>query len=259
MDPKKIADKLEAHPLISAAGLCDTPKDISQGEGGDVDIFVYCSAIPAAKERRALLPEYSADYTPGSRPTRWGICDLVYIEGVEVWLMFVSEKDAADEVKAILSGSMPDKLDNYYYPVGRLATIKNIKVLYDRNGFLEGLKKKVSVYPDELSKILLEFHTEALLDTEDLTRAALKGDVLFYHFALDLILDHFLQALFALNRVYFPGRKRSLQYIKRFRIKPEGCEETLLNIIKTGSGRKTIMQSFEMVKGLIGWIQGQAE
>lgn len=118
-------------------------------------------------------------------------------------------------------------------------------------------KAMVAVYPEELAKTLLKYQAGALLDIEDLTRAAKRGDALFYHFALDLFLDHFLQALFALNRVYFPSRKRSLQYISNFRVKPEGCEETLLNILKGGSEGGTLEESFELAAGLIGWMQGQ--
>lgn len=253
-----IAEALSAHQQITAAGLCDTPAEIAGGEGGDVDIFVYCTAIPSSEERRRLLPEYSGKYTPGESGGHWGVCDLVYIDGAEVWLMFVSEQDTVSEIKTVLSGSMPEKLENYYYPVGRLATIKNIKLLFDRNGFLENLKAMVSVYPDGLAEALLKYHAGALSDSEDLTRAAMRGDVLFYHFALDLVLDHILQALFALNRVYFPSRKRSLQYIANFKVKPAGCEETLLSILKKGSESGTIMQSFALVKGLTEWIQGQA-
>lgn len=39
-------------------------------------------------------------------------------------------------IVAILNGDYPDKLDNYYYPVGRCAMLKNINVLYDKNDFL---------------------------------------------------------------------------------------------------------------------------
>lgn len=252
---KSIAAALEKHPLITAAGLCGTPQDIAGGEGGDIDIFVYCTEIPSAEERRRLLPEYNDAYTPGEGSGRWGICDLVYIGGAEVWLMFVSERETVSEIKAILSGSMPGKVDNYYYPAGRLATIKNMQTLYDRSGFISSLKDMVSVYPDVLAETLLKYHADALSDTEDLTRAAQRGDVLFYHFALDLALDHLLQALFALNRVYFPSRKRSLQYIRSFNVKPEGCEETLLKIVKAGSESETVKQSFELVKALTEWIQ----
>lgn len=254
---KSITDALQKHPFITAAGLCVSPEGMGDKES-DVDIFVYCSEIPPESERAALVADISQDYTPGTRPTRWGICDLAHIGGEEVWLMYVTERDTAGEAQEILAGNCPDKTDNYYYPVGRLATLKHLHVLFDRNGFLAKLKATLDIYPEGLSKILVEYHAEALLDTEDLERAAARRDVLFYHFALDLALDHFLQALFALNQVYFPSRKRSLRYIKDFAVKPQGCEQTLLEIAKLGGSAESTQASFDKMMQLIEWMQKQA-
>lgn len=254
---ERIADALSVHSSITAAGLCCTPDKVTSGEAGDVDIFVYCTDIPSADKRRMLLPEYFESYTPGETAGRWGLCDLVYIDGEEVWLMYVTEEETLREIKAILAGDMPGKLSNYYYPVGRLSTIKNLCAMFDKNGFIYSLKEMVAVYPEELADKIFKYHSEAFSDTEDLERASQRGDVLYYHFALDLALDHFLQALFALNRVYFPSRKRSLNYIGTFIIKPEDCEKTLLDIVRTGSESETAGQSFSLVKQLIEWVNRQ--
>jgi hypothetical protein len=254
---ERITEALAGHPLITAAGLCVSPEGMGDKES-DVDIFVYCAFVPPAGERAALVSGISADYAPGGENTRWGICDLAHIDGEEVWLMYVTEQYTGDEVEEILAGKLPGKTDNYYYPVGRLATLKNIDVLFDKSGFLSGLKARLGEYPEGLARTLVEYHAEALLDTEDLERAAGRGDTLFYHFALDLEHDYFLQALFALNRVYFPSRKRSLRYISGFGVKPDGCCETLEKIVAYGSRPETLPESFELVKRLIDWTQQQA-
>lgn len=88
-------------------------------------------------------------------------------------------------------------------------------------------------------------------DVEDLERAAVRKDVLFYHFALDIALDHFLQALFALNRVYFPSRKRSLELAGNFGLKPEDCSERLLEVIRLGGRPEGISQSYSLWKDII--------
>jgi len=105
----------------------------------------------------------------------------------------------------------------------------------------------------------VRFHTEALCDTEDMERAAARGDVLFYHFALDIALDHFLQALFALNREYFPSRKRSIKYISGFEIKPLGCEQTLLDIAALGGSTEGARESHAKMAELIEWTRAQSE
>ena len=147
---------------------------------------------------------------------------------------------------SILNGDYPEKLDNYYYPIGRCAMLKNISILYDKNDFLRSLKKKLLKYPDRLAAKLAEYHMDALEDTEDLERAAMRKDVLFYHFAIDIAIDHFLQALFAINRTYFPSRKRTLGFIAGFDKKPNGCSERLLEVVKLGACPEGIDQSFEL-------------
>jgi hypothetical protein len=177
----------------------------------------------------------------------WGTGDFALINGVETWLMYFTVNENSNDVEAILNGEYPDKLDNYYYPVGRCAMLKNIDILYDRNDYLQSLKERLSQYPEKLAKILVQYHFDELDDREDLERAVTRKDVLFYHFALDIAIDHFLQALFAMNKTYFPSRKRTLDFIRKFSIKPEGCEEQLLDVVRLGACPESISQSYEIL------------
>ncbi|MBW9157963.1 DUF4037 domain-containing protein [Clostridium tagluense] len=81
--------------------------------------------------------------------------------------------------------------------------LKNINVLYDKNDFLYTLKKRLSEYPDKLAKILIQYHLDELEDSEDLERAVIRKDVFFYHFAMEIAIDHFLQALGAISPKLF--------------------------------------------------------
>jgi len=92
-------------------------------------------------------------------------------------------------------------------------------------------------------------------DREDLERAVVRKDVLFYHFALDLALDHYLQALFAVNRTYFPSRKRSLSFIDKFIVKPHGCNERLLEIIRLGGYPDGINESYNLFSDMVNELK----
>jgi hypothetical protein len=179
----------------------------------------------------------------------------VLINGIETWLMYFTVNETVTDVESILSGKYPDKLDNYYYPIGRCAMLKNINILYDKSNFLDNLKKRLSKYPDKLGKILIQYHLDELDDTEDLERAVVRKDVLFYHFAMDIAVDHFLQALFAINKVYFPSRKRTLDFIENFNIKPEGCNEKLLEVIRLGGLSEEIDHSFSIWSDMVNELK----
>lgn len=58
-------------------------------------------------------------------------------------------------------------------------------------------------------------------------------------------LDHFLQALYAKNKRYFPSRKRTGNAIAAFELKPQDCYARLLKIVSLGSNENTIDDSIE--------------
>ena len=169
--------------------------------------------------------------------------------------MYFTIEETQRNIEDILSGKYPDKLDNEYYPIARCAMFRDLRIQYDKNGFLTGLKNRLANYPDELAQKIARYHLDALEDTEDLMRAVQRKDVLFYHFAFENALDHFLQALFAINRVYFPSRKRSIEWIRRFPLKPQDCEMRLLKVIKLGGDPDSIEESCRIFTELVVQLQ----
>jgi hypothetical protein len=167
-------------------------------------------------------------------------------KGVETWLLYFTVAEAHVELEAILHGQYLGRLATYYYPIGRCAMWKAMGVFYDPDGFLQSLKRRLEKYPHELAAAVLNHHLKALDDVEDLERAVHRQDVFFYHFALDLALDHFLQAVFALNKEYFPSRKRSESYVRRFKAKPVECEGRLSQVVALGGNAETLEESYRI-------------
>lgn len=258
-DTKKIIDTLinsiSEISEVQSIGISGSKTSLPRAGEGDIDIFIYCDMIPNFEKRQAIINQLGNHIQEGRvnifEGGHWGIGDFVLINGIETWLMYFTVSETITDVESILNGKYPDKLDSYYYPIGRCAMLKNINVLYDKSNFLDDLKKRLSEYPDKLGKILIQYHLDELDDTEDLERAVVRKDVLFYHFAMDIAIDHFLQALFAINKIYFPSRKRTLDFIKNFNIKPEACIETLLEVIKLGSFSEGINQSFTLWSNMV--------
>lgn len=240
---------------VQSIGISGSKNPFPKEAEGDIDIFIYCNTIPDFQKRNAIMDEMGYLLQEGKINVfdegHWGIGDFGIINGVETWLMYFTVNETLNEVEAILNGDYPDKLDNYYYPVGRCAMLKNINILYDKNDFLYSLKERLSDYPEKLAKTLVQYHFDKLEDKEDLERAVIRKDVLFYHFALDIAIDHFLQALFAINRTYFPSRKRTLHFIEKFNIKPEKCNEKLLEVVNLGSYSEGINQSYKLLNHII--------
>lgn len=252
---KQLINNISNIEEIQSIGISGIIDPIPKAGEGDIDIFIYCEVIPKLDVRKTivnqmgdLLQEVRINVFEGGH---WGSGDFALINGVETWIMYFTLEDTLNDIKSILNGNCPDRLDNYYYPVGRCAMFKNINVLYDKNNFLYSIKKQLSDYPNELSNLLAQYHLAELEDIEDLERAVARKDVLFYHFALDLAIDHYLQALFAINKIYFPSRKRTLQFIVDFHTKPNNCEENLLEVVRLGSSSEGINKSYELWRKMV--------
>lgn len=252
---EELISKISEMNEVQAIGISGSKTSPPKAGEGDIDIFIYCDMIPSPEKRQAILAQLGANIQEIKinifEGGHWGMGDFMLINNIETWLMYFTANETIDDVESILNGEYPDKLDNYYYPVGRCAMLRNINVLYDKIDFLNTLKKKLSKYPNKLAEILLKYHLDELEDTEDLERAVTRKDVPFYHFAIDIAIDHFLQALFAINKAYFPSRKRSIDFIKNFDIKPENCDENLLEVIKLGSYSEGINQSFTLWNSMV--------
>lgn len=239
---------------VCAIGMSGNKTSLPVAGEGDIDIFVYCENIPRCEMRESIMIEVKGVENfkiNAFEEGHWGTADFGLINGVETWVMYFTMEETTLNIESILKGDYLDKLDNYYYPIGRCAMLKDISIIYDKDGFLQSMKNRLSDYPSNLADVLTQYHIEQLEDTEDLERAVTRKDVLFYHFALDLTLDHFLQALFALNKTYFPSRKRSIQFIMNFSIAPSNCSERLLEVVRLGGSGETLDQSYALLTELV--------
>ncbi|MFZ5352258.1 MAG: DUF4037 domain-containing protein [Bacillota bacterium] len=255
----KIIEQISAIDRVKAIGITGSKSPLPKAGEGDIDVFIYCDEIPELQKRREVVNQMG-EMLQGQefevfKGGHWGTGDMVLINGVETWLMYSTMEETLKDIDSILKGEYPDKLDNYYYPIGRCAMLKNIIILHEKNGFLTSLREKLSIYPEDLVQKLTDYHSEQLEDIEDLERAVSRKDVLFYHSAMDLAIDHFLQALFAMNKTFFPSRKRTISYINGFASKPDNCSERLLEVVRLGSYADGVADSYRLWCELVGELK----
>lgn len=213
----------------------------------DIDVFIFCDAVPTAHDRSAAIGDLGGTVSEMKLSERkgrfWGVCDFLTLVKAEVCLMYFTVADMDAEIESVLSGSRLDRESEYFYPSGRCASVLSMHVLSDKNGYIARLKARLSTYPPALADKAFRHHMRKTYDAEDFERAVSRDDVLFYHSVLELAIDHFLQALFALNHCFFPSRKRSAQLMESFDRKPKNCAARMLEVIALGSKPETLRQS----------------
>lgn len=244
---QRLLDNVANLEVIRAIGQTGDINLIPKPGEGDIDIFVFGDKVPAYEERKVVYDNNSSlfeeCYMNVCEGGVWGTGDVFIIDGVETMLMYFSTNETLKYINEILDGKHLNR-DDGFYPIGRCATLKTINVIYDEVKTLEGIKEKLSTYPDKLRKEMINFHIGRINNEEDFGRALLRKDVLFYHQVFEDSLDHYLQGLYAVNKTYYPSRKRTKQYIDSFQIKPENCYERLLKVIRLGGAPEDIEKSY---------------
>jgi hypothetical protein len=235
---------------VAAIGKSGGSKLPENGES-DIDIYVFCDEIPDIQTRQNVIEKFKSviSYMKISEAGGrfWGVCDFLTIDNTDICLMYFTVSDMNEEIESILNGSRLDRENEYFYPTGRCATFLLMYVLYDKNRYIANMKEKLSTYPEDLAEKLYNHHirkAKGNFGGEDFERAVSRSDVLFYHETVERAIDHFLQALFALNKCFFPSRKRTIEFINGFDIKPLNCTERLLRTIELGAKPETLADSY---------------
>lgn len=253
--------------LVNELSQCETIKAIGQtGDinaklipgNSDIDLFVLCNSVPTEDDRKQIYLKYLVEYSECQMNVCnggiWGYGDILIIDGIDVMFMYFTVKEMSDYLEEVLQGRHLDKVGGFY-PTGRLSSIENINILYERDEVLTSMKNRVKEYSVDLFKKLYDYHINRVLDEEDLGRVILRNEVIFYHQVLENSLDHLLQALYALNVTYFPSRKRVEQYIDKFNNKPVDCNTRLHRIISNSVSSETIEESVRELRSIVSDIK----
>lgn len=247
-----IQDLAELNYILGVAQTGDTNAELIAGFS-DIDMFVLCSKIPSVEERRNVYSKYAAACSDCQMNVcsggLWGYGDILLINGIDVMYMYFTVEEMENYLDEVLSGKHLDR-QNGFYPTGRLASVETINILFERDDVWTKLKDKIKQKPADLFQKLYLHHLSSIINEEDIGRVFLRKEVLFYHSVLENAVDHFLQALYAVNHTYFPSRKRIESYIETFEKKPEDCYSRLIQILEKSVSPDTINESIKELEHL---------
>lgn len=219
----------------------------------DIDLFVICQAVPEKELRRKRYEKLAGDFDRLEMEVCaggiWGCGDIFHVEGIDVMPMYFTLEEMRVYLEEVLAGRHLAR-EGRFYPIGRLASIETLNVLYEKDQEWTRLINRVKEHPRVLFDAWYAHESGCMIDEEDLGRAALRHEVLFYHQVVEAFLDHFLQALYAKNDCYFPSRKRTEDAILRFEKKPVDCYKRLIDVVRLGSDEDTIDASILELRAL---------
>ena len=84
-----------------------------------------------------------------------------------------------------------------------------MNVLWESDSAWANIINLVKKHPAAFFQAWVKNESWRILDEEDLGRAELRHEILFFYQVVEEFLDHFLQALYTLNNQYFPSQKNN--------------------------------------------------
>lgn len=250
---KKLTEVLAGCDEVLGIGQTGDPNAPLIPGKSDIDLFVICRQVPQKEQREKLYGQLSGLF--GSLEMEvcaggvWGWGDIFLVNGIDVMPMYFPVDEMTAYVEKVLSGNHLEK-EGRFYPIGRLASIESLQVLYEKDRSWSRIQDAVKYPPAALFEKWYREEAFQMIDEEDLGRAELRCEVLFFHQVAEAFLDHFLQALYAKNRCYFPSRKRTREAIERFEKKPVNCYARLMNVLALGCRDHTVPQAVAEIRAL---------
>lgn len=199
----------------------------------DVDVYLFAAAVLPAARRDALvrdalgLPRGAVSSWGRNEPFEQGGTDFSFRgRRVECWLR--SADWVAAEVEAARRGEIRRTYAAWatsgFFGHVALADLHAMRIVEDPRSLLAGWKAGVAVYPEPLRRALLErFTREAAFwpDNPHYRTAVERADSVYASGIVQQVVQALVQALFALNRVYFPGDKGLLHALDALPERPD--------------------------------------
>lgn len=214
----RVALAFSLNPHVESVALAGSSAAGKSDENSDVDLYVYGEILPDDAFRAAVAKKFADPQTVqvGNRFWEPGDDWVDAQTGVEFDIMYRNTLWIEERIESVLGRCEP----SLGYTTCLVRNVVCSEILYDRNGFLSALKERASVpYPEALRKAIIAHNHFVVrrLNTSylhQLELAVLRKDRFGVLNRTDEILKSYFDILFALNRVYHPGEKRLLTYVR---------------------------------------------
>lgn len=212
----------------------------------DYDIYIFSDVEVPLTQRREIAIKYS---------DRYEIHNTYYGDGDE-WLrrsdskvfdlMYWNRKWIENIIESIW-------IRNEAwggYTTCFLYTVKNAKILYDPQGWLGNLQKKLATpYPQKLADNIIQRNRMMIKDKisasfkEQIEKAVKRNDFVSINHRISAFLAGYFDIIFAANKLLHPGEKRLVEYaLKHCNRLPENFAENIEELC-TGADKLTALNN----------------
>ncbi|MBU0710576.1 DUF4037 domain-containing protein [bacterium] len=241
---------------VEAIGLGGSLAAGARDHLSDIDLYILSDQIIPLERRYNIIQKFNPSrsnlnlsfWDPGDE---W----IDGMSGIEVDMIYWRKSWIEDQINKILTLYRA----NIGYSTSFWFTMKNMKVLFDRNGWLKNLQDKCHrPYPAELKKAIIAKNHPLLRDVipsyyAQIKKAMERNDQISVNHRITAFLMSYFDVLFALNELPNPGEKRVLDYaLENCNKLPTGFKENIESILRLNC--VDVINFFDSIDKLIDGI-----
>lgn len=214
--PRPLIDKLVQTNNVVAIGLGGSQASGQASDGSDIDLYVLTSGRIDPETRRSIIEPLADDpYRVDLAIPYWGDEDAFGVDGTWIDLAFFDANWFFEEIDSVLT----DHRVSQGYTTSFVHTLAHMLPLHDPEGILEVWKRRTPLYPDELAEKIIthNYHVSCVIHAcyrNQIERAVTLGDPVAVNHRVAAFLACVTDIAFAHLRMWHPGEKRQLQYLK---------------------------------------------
>ena len=195
---------------IGGSGANKTSDNLS-----DVDIYIFTEKNIPISERENIVKKYSSKYETGGE--YFGFGDEFFVDKLNLQLDVMYWD--VNWFKNIVNNVWFNYYPSNGYTTAFLFTLKNFKIIFDRDNWLSDLQDSIKTeYPKELKQNIIKRNIMLMKDKpfasyyEQIEKAVKRNDIVSINHRISAFLASYFDIIFAINELLHPGEKRLIQY-----------------------------------------------
>lgn len=231
----KILKHFQNFQQVKAIAIGGSSSAKTNDKSSDIDIYIFVENDIPISEREKIIKPISTKYEIGGE--YFGSGDEFFVDeiGQQLDVMYWNTKWFEEVVDNIWIKHYPSN----GYTTAFLYTLDICKIVYDPNGWLQGLKDKINTeYPEELQKNIIHRNIMLLNDKpfasyyEQIKKAVERNDKNSVNHRVTAFLASYFDIIFAINKLLHPGEKRLVKYaLDNCKILPRDFEKNINALI----------------------------
>lgn len=207
-------------PQVDAVGLSGSlASGAAIDPASDIDLYVFTTTVVPLEQRIALVEEAGGATRANMNLDYWDLGDEWFHKpsGIEVDVIYWDK----GWIEEMLVRVLRQHQASVGYSTAHWHTIHSMRALFDRTGWLNGLKTwSDEPYPETLRRAIIRRNHGLLRELipaffHQLEKAVLRCDLVSVNHRTAALLASYFDILFAANGVLHPGEKRLVEQAER--------------------------------------------